>query len=151
MVSLVLYQPLYRQSLEYELDDVQSQFSALPSRWFDDTTACKVVILHDDKAVGFFVLDDGDDKYDYTDNPKALLLRSMSINPAHQGQGLATLGLQNLTAFCQTYCAKFDQIVLGVHHKNIAAQKLYAQAGFVKTERIFMGIKGKQYVYEMWL
>lgn len=89
MVTLTAYQSIHQKELNYQLDDKQSRFSALPSEWFDDAGVYRVVIVHDGKAVGFFVLDGGQDKLNYTDNDKALLLRSMSVNPAYQGQGLA--------------------------------------------------------------
>lgn len=149
MVALMAYQPMYQKDLDYRLDDKQSRFSALPSRWFDDNSAYRVVIVYDGKAVGFFVLDGGQDKFNYTDNDKALLFRSMSVNPAYQGQGLASLALSKLLNFCQKHCTGFDQVVLGVNHDNIVAQKVYEKVGFVKVPNTFMGRAGEQYIYTL--
>ncbi|EJS91110.1 hypothetical protein AAUPMC_05652, partial [Pasteurella multocida subsp. multocida str. Anand1_cattle] len=55
-----------------------------PSVWFADLNAKKpwkaFSILSDDEPVGFFVLDQGEDRQKYSDNPQAVLLRSMSIH-----------------------------------------------------------------------
>lgn len=153
-VSLEPYASRHQNKLNYELDDMQSLYTRLPSAWFgvDDTAVNRVVIVYDGRAVGFFVLDGGDDKYNYTDNPKALLLRSMSLNPAYQGLGLSALALAELARFYQSHVKQADnynQIVLGVNHDNIAAQRVYEKVGFVKVARTFMGRSGEQYVYEM--
>lgn len=73
----------------------------------------------------------------------------MSINPNFQGKGYGKLALLNLNEFIDTQQISFNKIVLGVNHKNIAAQKLYEKAGFIKSERTCMGIKGLQYIYEL--
>ena len=153
-VSLEPYASRHQNELNYELDDTQSLYTRLPSAWFgmDDAAVNRVVIVYDGQAVGFFVLDGGNDKYNYTDNPKALLLRSMSLNPAYQGLGLSALALTELTRFCQSNVKQADnynQIVLGVNHDNIAAQRVYEKVGFVKVARTFMGRSGEQYIYEM--
>ena len=158
-VSLEPYASRHQDELNYELDDVQSLYTVLPSAWFDgthdgagDVAVNRVAIMYDERAVGFFVLDGGDDKYNYTDNPKALLLRSMSLNPAYQGLGLSALALTGLARFCQSHVKQADsynQIVLGVNHDNIAAQKVYEKVGFARVERTFMGRSGVQYVYEL--
>ncbi|UXZ05314.1 GNAT family N-acetyltransferase [Moraxella nasicaprae] len=137
--------------MNYLLNDEQAEFTALPNYWFDDNrqTSYKIVICDNHQPIGFFVLDDGDDKFDYTDDKSALLLRSMSINPNFQGKGYGELALLNLNEFIDTQQISSNKIVLGVNHKNIAAQKLYKKVGFIKSERTYMGIKGLQYVYEL--
>ncbi len=151
MIILDFFKDSHRQALSYQLDEYQSQFSALPSRWFDETRSdiCKVVLLDDGQAVGFFVLDGGQDKYQYTDNPKALLLRSMSINPVYQGRGYAKHALAWLVDFCHQHLSGFDEVVLGVNYNNINAQQVYEKSGFLKTNRIFMGRSGEQWIYEL--
>lgn len=153
MIALVPLSALHYAGLDYTLSDVQGRFSALPKAWFDnqDDTACKIVICHQGVAVGFFVLDTGQDRAGYSNNPQAVLLRSMSINPIYQGKGYAKQALNHkvLRAFCQKHLPDCNQIVLGVNHANITAQKLYQSRGFVRTQRIFMGKKGVQLIYEL--
>lgn len=129
------------------------QFATLSKDWFDDecADAYKVVVLGDElcRAVGFFVLDFGQDKYRYTDNPNAVLLRSMSINPAFQGMGYAknALNFKCLQEFCKTHISLCHEIVLGVNHANVSAQRLYEKVGFIRQARTVMGQKGEQWVY----
>ena len=119
MITLIPLSTTHQDELSYVLDDEQMQFTALPQDWLNDerADAYKVVILDDElhRVVGFFVLDFGQDKYRYTDNPKAVLLRSMSINPAYQGKGYAknSLNFKYLQEFCKTYIPLCDEIVLG--------------------------------------
>lgn len=149
MLSLSLHQDHHQSALRYQLSDEQSQFTALPSDWFNDTKVHRIVILWDNEPIGFFVLDGGDDKYAYTDNQHTLLLRSMSINPAFQGQGLAKSALLILPIFIMDNDILCHQIVLGVNHKNTKAQSLYQKTGFIDTGRTLMGMKGVQYIYEL--
>lgn len=127
MITLRFYQKSDNSDLNYLLNDEQAEFTALPNYWFDDNrqTAYKIVICFNHQPIGFFVLDDGDDKFDYTDDKSALLLRSMSINPNFQGKGYGELALLNLNKFIDAQQISSNKIVLGVNHKNIAAQKLY--------------------------
>lgn len=153
MITLTPLSTMHQDELSYALSDEQMQFTALPKDWFDDerADAYKVAILDDElcRAVGFFVLDFGQDKYRYTDNPNAVLLRSMSINPTFQGMGYAknALNFKCLQEFCKTHIPLCHEIVLGVNHANVSAQRLYEKAGFIKQARTFMGQKGEQWVY----
>ncbi|STY87262.1 Uncharacterised protein [Moraxella ovis] len=106
MITLAPLSSTHQNELSYEPGDEQIQFTVLPKDWLDDerADAYKAVILDDDlhQVVGFFVLDIGQDKYRYTDNPNAVLLRSMSINPVFQGKGYAKRALEfnRLKNFC---------------------------------------------------
>ncbi|MFC0820833.1 GNAT family N-acetyltransferase [Moraxella marmotae] len=153
MITLTPLTATHYDDLSYVLSDEQQQFTVLPSVWFDDDNlhAHKVAILDNGRAVGFFVLDFGQDKYRYTDDAHAVLLRSMSINPAFQGKGYAknALNLNHLQQFCQTHIPLCHQIVLGVNHANWPAQRIYEKLGFVKQARTVMGQKGEQWVYAL--
>lgn len=72
MITLRFYQKSDNSDLNYLLNDEQAEFTALPNRWFDDNrnTAYKIVICFNHQPIGFFVLDDGDDKFDYTDDER---------------------------------------------------------------------------------
>ncbi|QIW15296.1 hypothetical protein A4G20_02570 [Pasteurellaceae bacterium RH1A] len=150
MLTLRLYEAQYQADLNYDLDEEQAQFTTLPKHWFDDQSgAMRVVILAGEQAIGFFILDQGQDKFDYTDDPNAVLLRSLSINPAYQGRGYAkaVMAHASLANFCRQHLPMAKSIVFGVNHKNTHAQAVYEAAGYTKLERTYMGIKGLQYVY----
>lgn len=151
MITLRFYQQADNADLNYLLNDEQAKFTALPNHWFDDNrnTAYKIVICFDNQPIGFFVLDNGQDKYDYTDDDMALLLRSMSVSPLFQNKGYAKLALLQLKEFIKNHKISCNKIVLGVNHKNIPAQKLYEKADFIKTDKTYMDIKGLQYIYEL--
>lgn len=121
MITLRFYQKSDNLDLNYLLNDEQAEFTALPNHWFDDNrnTAYKIVICFNHQPIGFFVLDDGDDKFDYTDDKSALLLRSMSINPNFQGKGYGELALLNLNEFIDTQQISSNKIVLGYIIKTL--------------------------------
>lgn len=151
MITLQLTTPAHQAALDYTLDDVQTQFTALPALWFDDDAAThrRITILQHDEPVGFFVLDSGNDRADYSDNRNALLLRSMSVAPAHQGKGIAraALAADVLHPFARAEFPQADEIVLGVNHANTAAIALYRTCGFADTGRTHMGLRGLQYIF----
>lgn len=151
MVTLHLMTPAHQAALNYTLDEAQMLFTALPAVWFDDDAEAhrRITILQHDHPVGFFVLDSSMDRADYSANPNALLLRSMSVAPAHQGKGIARAALQPgiLDAFARAQFPQANEIVLGVNHANAAAIALYRRCGFADTGRTYMGIKGLQYIF----
>lgn len=153
MVNLCCLSQVHYADLDYLLDDNQAVFTALPKDWFDDVSshAHKIAIIDNGRAVGFFVMDFGKDKFTYTNNPNACLLRSMSINPIYQGRGIAKQALKTalLKAYCQSHIFGCDEIVLGVNHANIAAQRLYEKTGFIRQPKIVVGKKGDQFVYAL--
>ena len=66
----------------------QEQFTALPIHSLEMThERHPIVILINNEPVGFFVLHSSDRVKEYSDNPKAMLLTSFSINHSHQGKG----------------------------------------------------------------
>ena len=98
MVELKFFKPKDLSELNYELDESQAQFSALPTQALerieardqnDDFFACPITIFSDEKAAGFCVLDFGDDKFGLTENSNAVLLRALSLNPEFQRKGIA--------------------------------------------------------------
>ena len=138
----------------YQLTGEQAEFSRPPTDWLSGNIAFSaaqlaVTILRGDEPIGFFVLDSGADRDDYSANPHAVLLRSMSLNPRHQGNGYARTALvpATLDAFIRAHFPACDEIVLGVHHANRAAVRLYQRAGFANTGRTYDGLKGLQFIY----
>ena len=138
----------------YQLTGEQAEFSRPPSDWLSGNIAFSaaqlaVTILRGDEPIGFFVLDSGAGRDDYSANPHAVLLRSMSLNPRHQGNGYARTALvpATLDAFIRAHLPACDEIVLGVHHANRAAVRLYQRVGFADTGRTYDGLKGLQFIY----
>ena len=138
----------------YQLTGEQAEFSRPPSDWLSGNIAFSaaqlaVTILRGDEPIGFFVLDSGAGRDEYSANPHAVLLRSMSLNPRHQGNGYARTALvpATLDAFIRAHFPACDEIVLGVHHANRAAVRLYQRVGFADTGRTSDGLKGLQFIY----
>ena len=105
----------------YQLTGEQAEFSRPPTDWLSGNIAFSaaqlaVTILRGDEPIGFFVLDSGAGRDDYSANPHAVLLRSMSLNPRHQGNGYARTALvpATLDAFIRAHFPACDEIVLGV-------------------------------------
>ena len=70
----------------YQLTGEQAEFSRPPSDWLSGNIAFSaaqlaVTILRGDEPIGFFVLDSGAGRDEYSANPHAVLLRSMSLHP----------------------------------------------------------------------
>ena len=138
----------------YQLTGEQAEFSRPPSDWLSGNIAFSaaqlaVTILRGDEPIGFFVLDSGAGRDEYSANPHAVLLRSMSLHPRHQGNGYARAALApaTLDAFIRAHLPGCDEIVLGVHHANRAAIRLYQRVGFEDTGRTYDGLKGLQFIY----
>lgn len=127
--------------LSYQLPPDQALFTALPAKVFEriaarnaqgDFSGIPVSILSGEQPIGLFVLDSGADLNLWTENRHAVFLRSLSINPAFQGQGIGTLVMQYLPEFIAGHIPELsvNEIVLGVNRENKAAQKLYSRIGF---------------------
>lgn len=155
MITLTPYQNAHHPALTaYRLNPEQAQFTAQPHERLNDPIpahAHPITILHHNTPVGFFILDAGPDKTDYSDHPHALLLRSMSINPAYQGQGIAKAALAALPDYIRSHHPEHPLIVLGVNTRNHPAHQLYLRSGFRDTGRTYPGIKGLQYILELTL
>ncbi|GIO07196.1 N-acetyltransferase [Brevibacillus reuszeri] len=131
----------------FELPEEQEQFTSLPQRITEVTAGQhRIVIISDQKPVGFFLLHATDRVKEYSENPKAMLLTSFSIDHVEQGKGYAKRGMLLLPEFVKTEFPTCNEIVLAVNHKNIPAQKLYLQVGFSDTGRRRMGPIGEQLI-----
>lgn len=130
----------------YQLMPEQAKYTRQPWQWSDGTTLLLeagmtgVTILLDSKAVGFFVLDRSHNKFAYTDNKQAILLRSFSINPLYQGQGVARQSIQPdlIDRIIYNISPHYNEIVLAVNPQNIRAYHLYRNAGFQYGGRIII-------------
>ncbi|CAG9610628.1 GNAT family N-acetyltransferase [Pseudoneobacillus rhizosphaerae] len=136
----------------FELPEEQGQFTSLPINYKEVTDGqYRIVILCDTEPVGFFLLHSTDRVKEYSSNPKAMLLTSLSINHQKQGKGYAKQAMLELQEFVESEFPNCNEIVLVVNHKNIPAQQLYLKVGFQDTGERKMGPIGEQYVMNLML
>ena len=153
MVALSFYNFSHLPALSYRLSEVQLQFTATVENALKrienrelkgDFTAKAVTILKDNLPAGFFVLDFGNDKFELTDNPKSVLLRSLSLNPDFQGKGIGKAAMLMIPDFVEKYFPKTEEIVLAVNDGNDAAYQLYQKCGYRYEGKTRMGRSGIQ-------
>lgn len=94
-----------------------------------------VVILNEDKLVGFFILQAGPHLSLYTSNEDALLFTNHSIDLYSQRKGFAKRSLQILPEYVKQHFPTITEIVLAVELDNLSAQILYLQSGFLDSKR----------------
>ena len=136
----------------FELPKEQEQFTLLPTNVKEVTeNQYRIVIQNDTEPVGFFLLNSTDQVKDYTDNPKAMLLTSLSINHVKQGRGYAKQAMFLLNKFVAAEFPNCNEIILAVNHKNITAQKLYLKVGFQDTGKRKIGPIGEQFILNLML
>ncbi len=153
-VALTFYSEAYESSIHsYTLPEEQLIYTALPAealaRCEQERDRTPVLIVAENKLAGFFVLDAGEAVKEYTESSGALLIRSYSIHPDYQGNGIGKKSLKLLPSFIKKHFPTKNEVVLGVNHKNTAGQHLYKRSGFVYTNRHIFGSQGKQFVYQM--
>lgn len=152
-IELQFYQASHFHDLSiYTLDENQLHFSALPAKALTKIAQRKIInaypvsILHQNKAIGFFILDEGEDKFEFTSNSNALLLRSLSINPKFQGKGFGKQAMILLDEFVSTHFSHITELCLSVNIKNKSAYQLYLDVGFIDMEKLKQGNYGPQYM-----
>lgn len=137
----------------FYLPEDQRQFTGMPDEMLalakQDPHRYPVVITANGRAVGFFILYDGEDLADYTNASEALLLRAFSIHYADQGQGYAKHGLLQLPQYISKHFPNVREIVLGVNARNLPAQNLYLTCGFQDKGDTRMGRHGLQHILKM--
>ncbi len=138
--------------LNYKLDEIQDQFTRTAD-WcinerkdLQDPLKTPVTILYDGMPVGFFVLDFGEDKCDYTENKNAILLRSLSLNPNYQGKGNAKNAMIEVENFVKLNIESADEIVFSVYFKNTNAYQLYLKTGFIDDGKTVIGRNGPLHI-----
>ncbi|MFD1178020.1 GNAT family N-acetyltransferase [Paenibacillus puldeungensis] len=152
-ISLSSYKEQFTQDLSrFELPVDQLGYTGLPSEVLDlsisDPNRYPIVIVKDEHVpVGFFVLHMNSDIAKLVNNPKAILLRALSVSYPYQGKGYAKEAMSLVPRFVLEHFPDVDEIVLAVNSKNIAAQQLYIKTGFEDKGFRKIGIKGPQYIY----
>lgn len=155
MTELKFYQPENLSELDYVLDKIQSQFTATAKQSLQkieernqngDFFAYPITIFHDEKIVGFFVLDFGEDKFDLTENQNSVLIRSLSVNPEFQGKGIGKSAMIEVDHFIKEHFTDCDEVVLAVNEKNTSAFQLYTSTGYVYDGKMREGRSGPQFL-----
>ncbi|WP_160140053.1 GNAT family N-acetyltransferase [Chryseobacterium sp. c4a] len=153
MVSLEFFSPeKHLSQLNYDLDEGQQRFTATVDQALKNiekrngSDAFPITILDDNIAVGFFVLDFGEDKLELTDNRNSVLVRSLSVNPAMQGKGIGKVAMMKLDEFVRDHFKYCGEIVLAVNQKNDSAYHIYLKAGYIYDGRTRVGRSGPQYL-----
>lgn len=155
MTALKFYHPKDLSELDYLLDEIQSQFTATAKQSLEkieernqsgDFSAYPITIFYDEKVVGFFVFDFGEDKFDLTENQNSVLIRSLSVNPQFQGKGIGKSAMIAADHFIKEHFADCKEIVLAVDEKNTSAFQLYLNTGYVYDGKMREGRSGSQFL-----
>lgn len=149
--EIIFYKPEHKAALEsFYLPEDQKQFTGMPKEMLqialEDKHRFPVVIVSNDKPVGFFILYDGEERFDYSDHSNSLVFRAFSINHADQGNGHAKAALLQLKEFTQQHFPEAEEIVLAVNLNNLPARQAYLKAGFRDDGRTKMGRNGLQHI-----
>lgn len=155
MTELKFYQPEDLPELDYVLDDIQSQYTATAKQSLErieernhkgDFFAYPITVFYNEKIAGYFVLDIGDDKFDLTENPDSVLLRSLSVNPNFQGKGIGKSAMIEVDYFIKEHFADCNEIVLAVNENNTSAFQLYVKSGYEFEGKTREGRSGAQFL-----
>lgn len=103
-----------------------------------------ILCIDNEQLVTFFVLDNGKDKYKYTNRSDSILLRSFSTDSRHTRKGYAKECLKLLPQFIKMNYPDISEVVLGVNEKNPAAIQLYENCGFHDTFKKYYSEKSYQ-------
>ncbi|APO48205.1 hypothetical protein BS614_12025 [Paenibacillus xylanexedens] len=150
-IRLALYHEQYDQDLDdFTLRGDQLQFTAMPADVIDEAIQNPdkdpMVILHEEKPVGFFILHKNSEYVEDKDASHTILIRALSISMEHQGNGYAKAAMKALPEFVLQLYREIDEIILAVNERNIAAQQLYLKLGFLDRGVRKMGIHGQQLI-----
>lgn len=150
MVSLHFYKPEDFSGVNYTLNEIQSQYTSTAEfaieriKERNDGKGFSITIFEDEKPAGYFALDFGDDKFELTDNPNSVLLRSLSINPDFQGMGIGKSAMIQVDDFIRENFKDCDEIVLAVNENNSSAYELYVRVGYQYDGKTRIGRSGPQ-------
>ena len=152
MVHLKFFIPEDLTGLRYVLDEKQSLYTSTAEQALErikergDGLAFPVSIFEDETVAGFLVLDFGADKFDITNNPNSVLLRSLSINPEFQGKGIGKSAMWVIDEFVKKHFETCNEIVLAVNQNNRLAYEIYLKTGYSYDGKMREGRSGPQYL-----
>ncbi|MCJ8153712.1 GNAT family N-acetyltransferase [Chryseobacterium sp. SSA4.19] len=152
MVSLKFFEEKDFPGVNYTLDETQMGYTSTAEfalkRIFERNTGLEfpVSIFYDEKPSGFFTLDFGADRFDLTDNPNSVLLRSLSVNPGLQEKGIGKSAMLQIDGLIRGNFKSCNEIVLAVNQNNISAYELYLTVGYQYEGKTKIGRNGPQYI-----
>ncbi|WP_226536717.1 GNAT family N-acetyltransferase [Fictibacillus halophilus] len=136
---------------QYTLPDEQAIYTSVPSliveTFQSDQWNQPFVICSEGHVVGWFALYTDSSGNIYTNNKKAILLKSLSIDSRHQKKGYALEALRALPNVVKEQYKDKDEIILTVHDTNMAAINLYKKAGFIYKDEDYDGEYGIELIF----
>ncbi|MCA0987639.1 GNAT family N-acetyltransferase [Guptibacillus algicola] len=155
-VKLVRTQGFHLEALRgFTLSDTQLKYTSLPMPAFElsmkDPERHPVVVLSEEKVVGFFVLHSGKGAEEYTSNKNAMLLRAFSIDQKEQGNGYGKEAMSLVKEYVKTNFPDIDEVVLGVNEENVAARKIYLEHGYVDLDKKKEGRSGTMSILHLFV
>ncbi|PNH92181.1 GNAT family N-acetyltransferase [Vibrio diazotrophicus] len=97
------------------------------------------LIIFEDKAVGFFLLDlDYSEKYQFGQH-RAIGVRALLVDQKYQGKGIATQAIKALPSYVTKHYPDYEAMQLTVNCRNKAAYACYLKYGFVDSGELYMG------------
>ncbi|MDQ1163310.1 GNAT superfamily N-acetyltransferase [Chryseobacterium sp. SORGH_AS 447] len=152
MVSLQFFTEEDFSGVNYALDENQLQYTSSAAnalkRIADRDTGLEfpVTIFMNGIPAGFFTLDFGGDKMEFTENQNSVLLRSLSVHPEMQGKGIGRAAMIQVDDFVRKNFENCHEIVLAVNQNNISAYELYTKVGYQYEGKTRIGRTGPQYL-----
>jgi RimJ/RimL family protein N-acetyltransferase len=150
-IKLTFFNEKFRNDLGiFRLQESQEKFTATPISALNtlkDRDRHFIVILADDRPVGYFILHENSGPIEIGSHEKALLIRSLAINESEQRKGYALAAMRILPDFVRIHFKNITELILLVNHANIAAQNLYIKAGFRDKGIRREGKIGMQFLY----
>lgn len=144
-----------RQVANYQLSEEQLNFTGAPGECIalakEDADRHSILAMENNQLVTFFVLHENEGVEPYSDHANAILLRAFSTDYNQQGKGYAKQVLLQLPDFVRAQFPHINEIVLAVNKRNIAAQSLYKNCGFVDEGVRRMGEKGELIIMSYYL
>lgn len=144
-----------RQVANYQLSEEQLCFTKAPGECIalskEDADQHSILAMENNQLVTFFVLHENEGVEPYSDHANAILLRAFSTDYNQQGKGYAKQVLLQLPDFVRAQFPHINEIVLAVNKRNIAAQSLYKNCGFVDEGVRRMGEKGELIIMSYYL
>lgn len=146
-MKLIRFQETHESLIDpYVLSEEQLRFTAHPSK---SIPLCKaepnrhaILGVENDRLVVYFALHEQEGVQPYSENPRAILLRTLSTDYHELGKGYGKAALQQLPEFVQLQFPHVDGVVLAVNVANEFARKLYEKYGYKDTGRRVIGSKG---------
>ena len=147
-MELYFYDASFQEKIEqYQITEEQLRYTGDPKESTKLTMADpdRYCVLAIEKAqlVTYFNLHINEGVKPYSDNKKAILLRSFSTDSRFLGKGYATQALKLLPSFIREHFKEINEIVLAVNVGNNIAHQLYKKCSYVDKGERRMGPKGE--------